>query len=342
MSRHSAIRAAVAAATLAALLAGCALHPGPGHRPGNAQLPLRSGELITEPGQGFSPVYQLIAQARRSIDLTMFELADPRAEKDLVAAASRGVDVRVVLDQRERSTNTAAYQFLRASRVHVVWSSASYEYTHQKTLVTDGSRALIMTANLTSRYYPSTRDFLYLDSNRADVAASTRVFAADYAHRAIRPSNGRDLVWSPGGSQDQLLALISNARYSLRIYSEEMSDTKIEEALAAAARRGVSVQVCGENQDGEYDRAFATLAAAGVRISYYSSGTGFYVHGKVIEADYGTPRARAFLGSENFSVTSLTRNRELGLIFSGAPALESITRTFAADFRRGTHWPATG
>jgi cardiolipin synthase A/B len=298
----------------------------------------RSGPLITEPGAGFAPVYRLIGRARHRIDLTMYELADTTAEHDLAAAARRGVRVRVVLDQREKSTNSGAYRYLRAHGVKVVWSSPRYRYTHQKTLVIDRSRAVIMTANLTSRYYATTRDFLVVDTQRADVAAIAAVFSADYAHVGVRPGAGRDLVWSPAGSQGKLLALISGATTSLRIYSEEMSDTLVEDALIAAARRGVDVQVCGENQDGQYDSAYRRLTRAGVHVSYYSSSDGFYIHGKVIEADYGTPRAKAFIGSENFSATSLNSNRELGLITADRVVLSSIARTFTADFRNGKHW----
>lgn len=70
-----------------------------------------------------------------------------------------------------------------------------------------------------------------------------------------------------------------------------MADAAVDNALIEAARRGVSVRVCGEDQDGEYDSAFSALARGGVRISYYHSSAGFYIHGKVIEADYGTREA---------------------------------------------------
>jgi phosphatidylserine/phosphatidylglycerophosphate/cardiolipin synthase-like enzyme len=205
-------------------------------------------------------------------------------------------------------------------------------------MVVDGSEAVIMTANLTSEYYPTSRDFLVLDTSSADVAAITAVFSADFAHRSVTPGDGSDLVWSPAGSQARLLALINGATRSLRIYSEEMGDTVIEDALISAARRGVDVQVCGENSGGEYDSAYARLARAGVRISYYSSATGFYIHGKVIEADYGTSGARVFIGSENFSSTSLSDNRELGLITSDPAVLSAIAGSFTADFQHGTHW----
>lgn len=298
----------------------------------------RTGPLITEPGAGFGPVYRLISRAKHSIDLTMYEFSDTTAEHSLAAAATRGVRVRVVLDQREKRTNSAAYRYLTSHRIKVVWSSARFEYTHQKTLVIDGSKAVIMTANLTSRYYSTSRDFLVIDAGRADIRAIVRVFNADFADKPVRPGDGHDLVWSPTDSQAKLLALINRASSSLRIYSEEMSDTTVQDALISAAKRGVHVQVCGENIDGEYDSAFARLARAGVRISSFSSSRGFYIHGKVIEADYGTRHAKAFIGSENFSSTSLNRNRELGLIISDHAVLVSMAKTFSVDFRRGKHW----
>jgi cardiolipin synthase A/B len=326
---------------------GCKIDPPAAASAGSAADPAAQGPgpgltrvaaLIIEPTAGFSPVYGLINGARRSIDMTMYEFADTTAEHDLAAATKRGVQVHVILDEREKSINSNTFSYLSSHRVKVVWSSSRFTYTHQKTVVVDGSKAVIMTANLTSKYYPTSRDFLVIDTNRADVAAITAVFDADFAHRAVSPGDGADLVWSPTDSQDKLLALINGATSSLRIYSEEMGDTTVENALVMAAKRDVDVQVCGENEDGEYDSVYAKLARAGVHISYYSSSTGFYIHGKVIEADYGTGRARMFVGSENFSRTSLDDNRELGLIISDHAALSAMARTFAADFRNGKHW----
>ena len=237
--------------------------------------------------------------------------------------------------------NSHAYSYLRSHRVAVTWPSPDYRYTHQKTVIIDGTKAVIMTANLTSRYYATSRDFLVTDTERADVSAITAVFNADFKAKTVHPGDGSDLVWSPTDSQDHLLGLINGATSSLRIYSEEMGDRTIENALIRAAKRGVDVQVCGENESGEYDSAFAKLARAGIRISYYSSSTGFYIHGKVVEADYGTAGAKIFIGSENFSNTSLNQNRELGLIISSHPVMSAIAGTFASDFRNGKHWSST-
>jgi cardiolipin synthase len=356
MFRRSALTAAASLAVVLLAVTGCkvqvsAADPGGGSTADGASTAgavqagtsgvTRAGSLIVEPGAGFSPVYSLISGARRTIDVTMYEFSDTTAEHDLAAAAKRGVRVRVILDRRARSVNSRANSYFRSHGVAVTWSSSDYRYTHQKTVIIDGTKAVIMTANLTSRYYATSRDFLVTDTERADVSAITAVFNADFAKKTVHPRDGNDLVWSPTDSQDQLIALINGATSSLRIYSEEMGDRTVENALIKAAKRGVDVQVCGENESGEYDSAFAKLARAGIRISYYSSSTGFYIHGKVVEADYGTAHAKIFIGSENFSNTSLNQNRELGLIISSHPVMSAIAGTFASDFRNGKHWSST-
>jgi cardiolipin synthase len=296
-------------------------------------------QLFTEPAAGFSPVYDLIDHARHSVDVTMYEFADITAEHDLAADARRGVNVRVILDRREQQVNSGAYSYLSSHEVRVTWSSPRYYVTHQKTVDVDGAEAAILTANLTSKYYPTSRDFIVVDTSPADVAAITAVFNADFAQRPVDPGDGSDLVWSPNDAQQQLLGLIDGATTSLRIYSEEMGDAAVDEALIRDARRGVDVEICGENADGEYDHAYAELAAAGIHISYYSSRDGFYIHGKVVEADNGTSHIRVFIGSENFSNTSLNDNRELGLITSSAAIAAAVDSIFAGDFRNGQHWP---
>jgi cardiolipin synthase A/B len=205
-------------------------------------------------------------------------------------------------------------------------------------MVIDGATADIMTLNLQSQYYSTTRDFGVIDTNASDVSAIVKVFNADYAHKSVTPGAGADLVWSPTTAQADLTGLINNAKHSLQIYSEEMDDTTITSDLVKAAERGVSVQVVGENEDGEYDSEYNQLYKAGVQISYYSSETGFYIHGKVIMADYGDSTAKIFIGSQNFSSTSLTENRELGLIINNSTIESSINSDFKTDFAGGTKW----
>ena len=208
-----------------------------------ASSPTASLRLLTEPGSGIGPIYKLITGARHSVDLTMYELADPTAETDLAADAARGVDVRVLLDRHlEKSANTGAYDYLSAHRVHVRWAPAGTTY-HQKTLTVDDATSVIMTLNLVARDYPGTRDFAVIDTGRADVAAIVATFNADFAGRGITPPDGADLVWSPTNAKASVLSVIDRAKHTLAVEDEEMDDPAVTAALAAAARRGVHVTI---------------------------------------------------------------------------------------------------
>ncbi len=208
---------------------------------------------MTEPSGGFSSVYNLINTARHSIDMTMYELTDTTAEHDLAAAAARGVTVRVILDQNlEKSNNTAAYTYLNANGVPTHWASTTYAATHQKTVTVDGATSAVMSGNLTSQYYSTSRDFAVIENNSLDVKAIEKVFAADYAGTAITPTDGDHLVWSPTDAQSKILAVINGATKSLSVENEEMGYATVVTALENAAKRGVDVEVTMTNDNNEY------------------------------------------------------------------------------------------
>jgi cardiolipin synthase A/B len=303
--------------------------------------------VLTEPAAGIGPIYRLITAARSSVDLTMYELADPTAEADLAADAARGVDVRVLLDQHlERSANTAAYGYLTAHGVHVRWAPAGTTY-HQKTLTVDDATSVIMTLNLVARDYPGTRDFAVIDTGRADVAAIVATFDADYSGTAISPPDGTDLVWSPTNAQASVLSVINGAARTLAVEDEEMDDPAVTAALAAAARRGVDVKIT-MTADPEWDPAFTELARAGAHIRLYADdSSALYIHAKAIVADAGRPGQRVLVGSQNFSVASLDYNRELGILTSDPAVVAAIAATLAGDYAGATSYspasaPAAG
>ena len=294
--------------------------------------------LLVEPDAGMAPVYALIASAHKSVDLTMYELVDTDAELALETAAGRGVVVRVVLDaNREKAANQPAYDELTAMNVHVAWADPRYAATHQKTLVVDRTTALVMSLNMTSRYYPTTRDFGVVDRIPSDVAAIEQVFDADFQHAKVTPLAGTDLVWSPKESAPALLSLIAAARSQLLVENEEMADRQVIAALTNAAHRGVRVVVVMTEQH-EWDAAFKTLIAAHVSVRGYASNAALYIHAKAIVADSGTTRQRAFVGSENFSVTSLNSNRELGLLTADASVVNGLATTIQRDAAGARAW----
>jgi cardiolipin synthase A/B len=289
-------------------------------------------QVLVEPDDGIEPIYRLIDNARSSIDLTMYELADTTAEADLAADADRGVNVRVILDQHlERSANTAAYDYLATHGVHVQWAPSGTTY-HQKTLTVDDTTSAIMTLNLVADDYAGTRDFAVIDTDPADVAAIVATFDADFAGSAITPADGNDLVWSPTNAEAAILSVINGAAHTLAVEDEEMDDPTVTEALAAAARRGVRVTIT-MTADPEWDQALAELSEAGAHIRLYADTSGtLYIHAKAIVADAGLADVEALVGSQNFSVASLDYNRELGILSRDPAVVSSISTTLSVDY----------
>jgi phosphatidylserine/phosphatidylglycerophosphate/cardiolipin synthase-like enzyme len=288
--------------------------------------------VLVEPSAGVGAIDKLITGARSSLELTMYELRDTTAENDLAADAKRGVDVRVILDSHlEKSRNTATYDFLSSHRVHVTWADSGTTY-HQKTLTVDGKTSIIMTLNMVSADYSGTRDFAVIDTGHADIAAIVATFNADFAHRAITPPDGADLVWSPTNSQSSILAAINAAKRTLSVENEEMGDRTITDALVAAAKRGVNVEVV-MTAESEWDSAFGQLTRAGVHVRLYpNSAKALYIHAKAVIADAGRSDQQIFVGSENFSAASLRHNRELGLRTANKAVISVISATLAADY----------
>jgi cardiolipin synthase len=295
--------------------------------------PRRAASLrvLTEPQAGIGPIYRLITAAHSSVDLSMYELADPAAEADLAADAARGVNVRVILDQHlEKSANVGAYDYLAAHGVHVRWGPASTIY-HQKTLTVDAT-SVIMTLNLVAEDYSGTRDFAVIDTSRTDVAAIVATFNADFAGRVITPPDGSDLMWSPTNAEASVLSVIDEAVHTLAVEDEEMDDPAVTGALAAAAQRGVDVTIT-MTADPEWDQAFAELTRAGVHIRLYPDDSGaLYIHAKAIVADADLPGQQVLVGSQNFSVASLDYNRELGIITRDPAVVAAFSRTLAVDY----------
>jgi phosphatidylserine/phosphatidylglycerophosphate/cardiolipin synthase-like enzyme len=335
-------------ASCAALLALCAAGAG-GHAAASTFY-----RLVQDPDAGFSGFYSQITQAHHTIDMEIYELADPIAEQDLAAAAARGVRVRVLLDNAfsGAEVNKGAAGYLAAHGVAVRWAPAGYIF-HIKTTTFDATTSDVSTANLVAKYYRDTRDAEIIDSDPVQVRAIEETFANDWSAAPSGTPRSQTvqapgLIWSPntgsGTAEDALVKQIGSAKKTIDFESEELSDAAVYGALAADARRGVSCRVV-MTASSEWDAAFAAITAAGCHAHLFpDSSTALYIHEKLILDDQGTAGESLLLGSQNASVTSLTRNRELGVLLTrthgGAVAIASAGATFDSDFANAKPWTA--
>jgi cardiolipin synthase len=284
--------------------------------------------LLIEPDAGPHAILDLIDGARVSVWMEMYLLTDARAIAALAERARAGCDVRVILEPApylNEDANQPAFAALAAAGAAVRWSSPRFSYTHAKALIVDHARLAVMTLNLTDAGLTGNREYAALDDDASDVAAAEAVFAADETG-ATAGARAR-LVASPDTSRAVLTDLIDHAASSLAIETEELTDPAIVGALLAARARGVSVTLAWPGPP-DAGAAFASLAAAGATVRAVAAPT---IHAKVVVAD-----GRAlYLGSANFTPTSLDRNRELGLRLDDANLARRVAATVADDAARG-------
>jgi cardiolipin synthase A/B len=269
--------------------------------------------LVQYPGAGFGGFYTQITHARRTIEMEMYELRDATAERDLAAAAARGVVVRVLLDRAfgGAELNRSAARYLAAHGVRVRWAPAGYIF-HIKATSFDGQTSDISSANLVEEDYRTTRDAEIIDTDPAQVRAIEATFSNDWAAGPSGSPRSQTvqapgLVWSPntgsGTAETALVKQIASARRTIDFESEELSDLAVYRALAADARRGVSCRIV-MTRSSEWASAFRVVTNAGCRVHLFpDSSTALYIHEKLILDDHGTSRESLLLGSQNASVT---------------------------------------
>ncbi len=299
--------------------------------------------LIVEPDDGRTAVLQALNAATKTIDLTIYELSDPQIMAALESAHSRKVAVRILYNwnsftTRMRQTDiTPAIQKLTQAGIQCKPAPATFEVTHEKAFVIDGSTAIVETFNLTSQYFGGTRDFGIITTVPAEVAEIAAVFEADWANTSITPKVP-SLVWSPVNSSAKLTALIADAKHTLNIYCEELDDPGTLGAMVAAAKRGVQVRfiaavLSGEGKVNGNARGVTYLRNGGVNAVCKSF---LYIHAKMVLADFGTASAQAFIGSENFTCVSLTKNRECGIIVTDTAILQRLNSIYTSDWAQAS------
>ena len=288
--------------------------------------------IIVEPGDQGAALVDAINAATRSVHVTMYLLTAPEVIDALIARHRAGVDVQIVLNQRfdtPGNSNLTPFDQFQAAGVPVVWSSSTYEFTHEKCVVIDGTTAWIMTMNSSKSSFVKNREFLAVDTTAADVAEAEAQFQADFAHQPYTPQG--DLLMSPVTARPGIGKLIDGATQTIDFEVEEMSDPALVTALCNAANRRVHVRGALSHGTRSHlaDNAITSLKGCGITMVELSHP---YLHAKAIAVD----GARVYIGSANFSATSLDKNRELGLVTSSTQAVQTVAATVSADIGAGT------
>ena len=297
--------------------------------------------LSVQPDDGETPIVNVLTAAQHSIRVMIYDLGTSQILSTLVAKAQAKVQVKVILDATEQYFDQDAYNQLKAAGAQVQWSNPKFTYTHAKTIVVDEKTSVISTGNFDAEYIADERNYAMIDSDPQDVADLVAIFDGDWANTTPDLSCTR-LVVSPVNSQDRIVAEIDSATQTLDVETLEFSDIAVQAAVLGRMKAGVAVRLLVADPD--FSPGITTpveeIANSGLYARQLSTPE---LHVKSVIVDGKT----AYAGSENFSNTSLTANREVGLIITELPAVTRMEATFEKDWAAsvpavGTPMPPTG
>jgi cardiolipin synthase len=277
-------------------------------------------QVITQPGDGLTPILKAIKRARKSLDIVIFRFDLSDLEDALAAAVERGVAVRALIAH----TNRGGEKKLRKLEDRLLKCGATLSRTaddmvryHGKVVVIDQNRAFVLGFNFTSLDIKNSRSLGLMTANPKIVSALTKVIDAD--HNRVPPIiTSSRLVVSPENAREQLSKFISGARRELLIYDSNVTDDRMIALLMQRAAAGVKVKILGGLERKWKGTGIKVKALRGLRL-----------HVRAIVRD----RKAAFVGSQSLRKLELDKRREVGLITKDRRAVAQIARTFEGDWK---------
>jgi len=322
----------------------------PKEEPDNFYRPVNEiiSEFMAEPTKGEPPIRAvvmkdggldllagLIDAAEKSIDLKMYIITggEEKTMNALTRALDRNVKVRLMVeekpfywepDSQQENPSQKAIDALKKKGAEVKWTNPRYSgnrVTHEKSLILDGKRGVIMTGNLGKSANTNLDIGAVLIKDKDSNNDLQAVFDYDWNR-----TNDKDLleiiadtklVVSPDNSWDKLTKLVDSAKKSMMILNQAFSDNDMMKKIIAKKVEGVDVKVVigdGLTNDGNIYPA-GHMKAHGIKVGFMEKP---YLHAKAMtidSLDNDPSDDKSFIGSQNFSTSAFKRNREMGIIF---------------------------
>ncbi len=338
---------------------------------GDEYVVLRNGDEV------FPAMLEAIRQAERRISFESFiyenGVVGDQFTTELVAAARRGVTIRIVLDAFGAELSQSSVDALTGAGVEVrwfnpirPWSLEETNYrTHRKVLVADGRVGFTGGIGLADHWLGSAQDPEHWRDTQFKVTGpAVRALEASFyenwleaggrsapALDAEQPPQGKArsvVLWSNptgGASNVKLLYLLSIAAARERIDIQSpyfILDESSRWAFSEARRRGVKVRIVtdGEITDSKPVKyssreGYQQLLDWGIEIYEYQP-TMMHVKAMVVDGVWSV------IGSANFDNRSFELNDELTVAAADDQLARDLTRDFEADIGKSIRLdPAT-
>lgn len=142
--------------------------------------PSDGADLVWSPTDSQTQIVDLINSATKTLDVEQEEFSDSAAVNAVVAAAKRGVTVRVVLESPSDYSSEVSEVTDAGGKV-VGYSDPNGYYIHAKTIVVDGATAFAGSENFSSNSLNNNRELGLITGDSGVVSGLETAFNSDFS-----------------------------------------------------------------------------------------------------------------------------------------------------------------
>ena len=337
-------------------------------------IPNQSITLLTTGVEAYTRLIALIRDARQSIHITTFILADDPVGRSIVAEliekTKSGVEVRLLIDSLGAELiRHPSFRDLKDSGGKIAYFMPLFHFpsrgrtnlrNHRKIAIFDGKTAIVGGMNLAQEYMgPDVDPKRWIDLASEVMGGSVfeleSLFLRDWAYATKQPkpespklessiefcgplaqvvASGPDVVGDP--LYDVLLTSIYAADHQIFICSPYfIPDESLTKALELAAKRKVEVHILTPSKS---NHLLADIARGSYLRQLEASGAHLHLHSNMIHAKaIVIDRSFALLGSINFDMRSLLLNYELGILIYDELTIDAIEKWSAPMMSESRH-----
>ncbi len=291
-------------------------------------------KLYAEPDAGIAPLINFIKKSKKFLYINSYLIDDPKILDAIGNAVKHKINVKIIVDGRPYGINGDdgthdEIKILKDTGANVKIAPPRFEiknvFDHAKYMVTY-NKADIGTLNLTEAAFSKNREYFFITNNKDVIKSLEKIFLSDFSDKHAGKDPRKYLIVSPG-SEKNLQDFIEKEK-KVFIETEEMGDD--ENIINTIMKKGKKAKVIVPDTVSPTDLSnLRKLKKAGVKIKYMPANK-LYMHAKTIIGK------RAFIGSENFTKSSLNRNREVGVIITKHHSISILKDSFSQDWKNAS------
>ena len=282
-----------------------------------------------------------INSAKKSIYLAMYNFTNDDIEHALVSAYRRGIDVKVVTDDKQhQDVDVNLYDELESEGIEVEDDEGfGRGLMHNKILVIDSAISWSGSANFTNAsFYGNWENFVRCTD--VDVVSKYKEQIDELLNKEELPGalnkDNLELYFSPEDKfkRSRLLKLIDSAKSSINFMVFLINDKDIKDALIRAKNRGLEIHGVFDKKQTSFQSKYTqynNLKDANIDVKLIGDSW-HKLHNKVIIIDNQT----VVTGSYNFSHTSDTKNNENSIIIHNSKIAQQYTDKFNQIYQKAS------